>query len=320
MCEESRTLDDRDTRRSLLDVRFDVARYAQDLERDLPLMPLRWLGDPQERDIYGVFDRYRAEAEFRAAVALPLLALVAVLSIRSSPWWVLAVTAPALLVVEALHSATAAADVLAESVRARPAQCPALATLRAGRLQAREDEGVAYAARLNYPGALTRQAASLEARGDILEAERLYRAAANGGVGVAMMWLAGVLHLRHNPEAERWYEKACEAGEPDAKTIKELRSVFTSAQLCDLKAAYAGRLEAMTRVGGYFEGWQRPEQAEEWYRKAHDAGDRPALDALIALLRKQGESYGADALERQAAAQADAQRELSEQRTGGSAW
>ncbi|WP_346101256.1 hypothetical protein [Nonomuraea maheshkhaliensis] len=43
------------------------------LERDLILMPARLLG--KEEELYDTYDRLRAEAEFRAAVALPLIAL-----------------------------------------------------------------------------------------------------------------------------------------------------------------------------------------------------------------------------------------------------
>jgi hypothetical protein len=60
LCGEFRDLDNRDVRRGLLDIRINVDYYLDKLEKDLPLMPLRLLGDDKERNVYSEFDRNRA--------------------------------------------------------------------------------------------------------------------------------------------------------------------------------------------------------------------------------------------------------------------
>jgi hypothetical protein len=312
---EARTLDNRDARRAILDVYVDVEHYVKDLVRYLPVMPLRLLGDPQVRDIYGEFDRNRAEAEFRGAVAFPLLGLLVVLAVRSSPWWVLGVTGPALLLLDALNSATAAADLLAESIRARAAESPALAAVRSAELQPRTEEAALEKAAMIYPIAMIRFARSLEER-DALEAKRLYLEAAQGprAVSEAMMRLAGLLHLDNDPEAEAWYDSAADAGDPDATMIRQLRGKFSLDQLSDLKAAYSGKLDAMCRVGGYYENKEMLREAKDWYGAANKRRYPDALAPLTAVMRKLGEGPEADALDRDAA-RAAASADLSDQRT-----
>lgn len=288
-------LSDSATRRALLDVRFDIDAYARSLEDDLPLMPLRLLGEDKEREIYSEFDRTRAEAEFRAAVALPLAALVVVIAARTSLWWLLALVLPALLVLEAQRQAAAAADVLAESIRARAPHSPALDQVRAGPLQERK-AWVRYAAERGYVQAMIRWAKDLENTGDTGAAEDWYRKAAEKNEPTAMIWLAGRLHLRGDPTAESWYEKAATAGEPIAVEMKNSAREFTSGQLFDFKAAHAGNPIAMTRMGEYYEQLEKLEDAEGWYRKATESGHSPALQKLVALLRRLGKPIAAEQL------------------------
>jgi hypothetical protein len=298
-CGVTRDIDDREVRRGLLDVRYDVNYYVEDLEQDLSNMPLRLLADDEKRDVHGEFDRWRAEAEFRAAVVLPLIALVVVLAVRSSLWWLLTVAIPVLLSLEARQSARAAADILAEYVRACPSQSAALDKVREGPLRERkgwED----YAARPEYPGALTHQASNLEDRGDteaLAEAERLYRSAAELGHPEAMMWLAGRLHLRGDPEAEIWYDRAGKAGDPVAMEIMEQMNGLTPQELADLKAAYAGEAVAMMRVGHFFEGKCDRQRCRDWYRKAFMAKEPGAGAALARALRAEGRAEAADQVE-----------------------
>jgi hypothetical protein len=306
-CGVTRDIDDREVRRGLLKVRYDVEYYCEGLEQDLPNMPLRLLADDKKRDVYGEFDRWRAEAEFRAAVVLPLIALVVVLAVRSSPWWLLTVVIPVLLSLEARQSARAAADILTEYVRACPSQSAALDKVREGPLRERK-EWEAYAADQKYLGALTHQASNLEECGDaeaLAAAEKLYRLAAERGYPEAMMWLAGRLHLRRDPEAEHWYEMAGKAGDPAAMEIMEQLNKLTPQEFSDLKAAHAGEAEAMLRVGDFFERGDEPQRCREWYEKAlkqATTAKEPSLhararDALARALRAEGRAEAADQVE-----------------------
>jgi tetratricopeptide (TPR) repeat protein len=254
-------------------------------------------------------------AEFRAAVAVPLTALVVVLGFRSSPWWLLVLVLPALLLLEAQHTARTAADVLAESVRARPALSAALDEVRQGPPQLRED-WIEYAAANNYPGAVTHEAGELELRGDEDAAERLYRRAAALEFPPAMTWLAGRLHRRRDPEADEWYAKAEEAGETTATTIKGLRDSLTPAELRDLRDAYAKDAGAMIRIGRYFEDSEQPKLAADWYRQALTARHPQALAALTALLRKNNMDAVADQLEQEHLVTADSANADTDRRRG----
>lgn len=292
-CGESRDLDDLAVRRRLLDVRVDVDEYAGRLERDLPMIPLRLLAEGKKDEIYGEFDRLRAEAEFRASVAVPLGAVVAILAWRASPWWLFALVMPALLLLEAGRNVTAAADVLAESVRARAAESPVLAHLQAGGLEHRKD-WVERAATMGYARAMARLAADMDQAGGP-EAETWYRRAADSGEPSAMRWLAGRLHQAGDPAAERWYADAARAGDPAAVQIAERARELAPQEVADLKAAHAGDLAAMTRVGQHFEAREQPADAEEWYRRAGEAGHGPARAAMAALLRRRGMAAAASA-------------------------
>ncbi len=293
LCGTPGELSDSATRRALLDVRFDIDAYARNLEHDLPLMPLRLLGEEKEREIYGEFDRTRAEAEFRAAVALPIAALVVVIAVRASAWWLLALVVPALLVLEAWRQAATAADVLAESIRARAPHSPALDDVRVGPLRERVS-WVAHAADRGYPGAMVQLARDLESSSGPGAAEDWYRKAADKGDPAATIWLAGRLHLRGDQEAEKWYDRAAAAGEPIAIKIQELARTFTPDQVSDFKSAQASDPAAMMRLAQHYEQHELLDDAYHWYDRANDAGHVPALPAIAELLRKQNKPFAAE--------------------------
>lgn len=291
VCGELRPMTDVDARRALLAVRFDVESYAHAAEEELTLLPLRLLGMATEREVYGEFDQLRAEAEFRAAVALPLTAVIGVLAWRGNPWALLAILVPILLFIDAVHSASAAADVLAEAVRARGLTSTALNRVREQPLRERAD-WLERAAGLGYPGAMERLAETL-AKDDEDAAERWFRKAADNGNTSAMFHLAGVLYRRGDPEAEKWYADAAAAGQEDAVELSHLTD-FSPAEIADLRSAHAGDAEAMTRVGRSFEARDDIVKAEAWYRRGFDAGYQPAAEAMVASLRRRGRDAAAD--------------------------
>ena len=216
-CGVLRELTDPDVRRKLLGVRIDVDKYAEKLKQDLPLIPYRMLAEEKDHKIYSEFDRLRAEAEFRAAVALPLAVIVAVVAWRTSPWWALALVVPALLALEAVRAATAATDVLAESIRARACDSPVLNDVQGGPLEEREN-WLKVAADTGYARAMALLA---EKAKDPQEAELWYWKAAELKDPQAMFWLAGQLHLRGDSSAEFWYAEAEEKKEPRAEKMRQ---------------------------------------------------------------------------------------------------
>lgn len=291
-CGELRELTDPDVRRTLLNVRIDVDRYAEKLKQDLPLIPYRMLAEEKDHKIYSEFDRLRAEAEFRAAVALPLAVIVAVVAWRTSPWWALALVVPALLALEAARATTAATDVLAESIRARPCDSPVLSDVQGGPLEARKN-WLTFAADSGYARAMALLADDLEKANDPQKAEHWYRKAAELGDPPAMFSLAGRLHRRGDPEAERWYAKAEEEKEPRAEKIAAMRKILDLGDLANLKAAYADDPEAMTEVGKVFAKRGNEEEALNWLCKAGYAGYVPAMWEAAEVLTASGKHAAA---------------------------
>lgn len=282
-CGEQRSLEDPAVRRALVQVRIDVDGYCAEVESDLPLMPLRLLAAERMDDVFGEFDRLRAEAEFRASVAVPLAALVGVLAWQGSPWALLGLVAPAHLVFEAKRNVVAATDVLAEYVRACPEESPVLARLAAGDLRDRTD-WLTEAARRGFTGAMVSLARRLEDT-NVAAAEEWYRSAAQGGDGPAALWLAGRLQRREDPEARQWYARAAEAGEPTAIAIQAAeREDAGGPGVTDLKLAHAGDGEAMIRMGDRMREEGEPERAEAWYRGAAQSGYRPGIEAYAGYL------------------------------------
>jgi hypothetical protein len=295
-------------RRKLLNFRLDIKSYQEDLEKDLQNMPLRLLGDDKERGIYGEYDRRRAEGEFREALVIPLAALVVVVAARTSPWALLALVLPAILLNEARRNFVDAADVLAGAIRAGNAQIssPALDDIRAGALRQREN-WLAYAAASFEVGAMEKYAAERMAAGDRVTAKEWYEGAAEQGSGSAMMWLAETLHRGGSAsDASKWYTAAAKAGEPRAVEIARWRERgMSTIELDDLKSAYAGdgaakaaAAEAMLRLSPTQE---EIIEAEEWLNDASKAGDHQATTAYVARLTARGETNAARAVEQRMA-------------------
>lgn len=285
---ETRDGDDPAVRRALLDVRLDVEHYVEDVTRDLPLMPLRLLAEGKAQQVYGEFDRLRAEAEFRASVALPLLALVCVVAWRVTPWWLLALIVPVILLVEAIRNVTEAADVLAEATRAGVVGSPALAAVHTVPLQDRKlVDWLRQASERGYVEAMRHLADELERSRDTQDAEQWLGRAAEGGDAEAMFRLAGTLHRRGDPEEEAWYQKSAAYGYGPARELAEVAATLTREQLADVRSAHVGDVDAMFRTGGLFET-RDPGTAEAWYRRAAAAGHRGACEAMVRLLDAQG--------------------------------
>jgi len=298
---EPRPLDDPGVRRKLLEVLVDTDVYVAQLEADLPLLPLRLLAEGKQNETYGEFDRLRAEAEFRASVALPLVAVIAALGWRVSPWWLAALVLPAMLLVGALQGVTAAADLLAESIRARAAISPVLTALQTADLNERSaDTWVQYAAEHDrYASAMSLYAEAFERRGEMMLAENWFRKAADNHEAAGMLGLFRVLYRTgQRKEALSWYQEALSAGNPDAAALAQQIAAFGSEPGIqdDLFAAASGDAAAMTRVGNYFAHRVSPQQAndsnlkeaQKWYRMAADAGSKPAALAMSEIYRSQG--------------------------------
>ncbi|MEH0543979.1 hypothetical protein QA802_13055 [Streptomyces sp. B21-105] len=82
---------------------------------DLPLVPARLIGTDQE--LFGEFDRIRAEAEFRVSIGPPMVLLTSVL-LPHSAWWGLLVIVPILLFAHGMWLYWDSNDLLAEALRA----------------------------------------------------------------------------------------------------------------------------------------------------------------------------------------------------------
>lgn len=284
-CKEQRSLDDADVKARLITVRMDIDRYVHEIIADLLLMPLRLLDDDKKKDLYAEFDRRRAEAEFRAAVTLPLVALALVLAARLSPWFALGLLLPLVLAVQSHLSAVSAADVLAESIRAREgvAGSPALDELRVGKLRTR-DQWLGYAWEQGYPIV----ASAVEKAEGPEKAEPVYRVQAKAGDADAMLWIAGYMHCRGAGfAANRWYYRAARRGNKIAQELKKIDAdepTISPAQLSDIKSAYAGDGNKMTAAADALLRIGRREDAKAFYRKALEKNHEEAREPLAKLL------------------------------------
>ncbi len=72
----------------------------------------------EKQDLFQTYDRNRSESEFRAGIATPLTVLILLLGITWTPWALVALAMPPLLVVQALGRDTQASKVLYQSVTA----------------------------------------------------------------------------------------------------------------------------------------------------------------------------------------------------------
>jgi hypothetical protein len=240
----------------------DLIRVA----RDLVLLPTRLLGVQPE--LYGSYDRLRAEAEFRAAVSVPLIATLLALGGAHSPWWLLGVPFPLLLFAQAIMQLREAGDVLAVALRAqrKGVESPVLAEVVERQL-ARGDDNLSWGA---FPAraraapyaahCLLDQAETFQNGESLSEAEWWLRRVVDAGedfvveddmikvLGYAMTRLG--LLLKENDrfdEAYLWLSKAAHAGIQDA--VVELgdlllkRDQTTREQLEDLEQLLRPRIK-----------------------------------------------------------------------------
>ena len=133
-------------------------------------------------------------------------------------------------------------------------------------------------------------------RGDIIEAMRLFRRAAEQGYAPGQNWLAYILdQSEQNEEAVAWYRKAAEQG--DARGQLSLGEMYIKGEgvAKDLeqgaawvrKAAENGSTSAMRLLAlNYQRGGMGleadPEQANYWLQQAADQGDLWAQQQLQA--------------------------------------
>jgi hypothetical protein len=284
-CGITQALDDDEVTRKMISVRLDIDPLVSKLKNDLQLMPLRLLDDKELVQTYTEFDRRRAEAEFRAAVALPIAGLAIIVASRSSPWWLLALAVSVALILDAKRTAISAADILAESLRARqpPPQSPAIDEISSGRLDFRHDWRE-RAAGAGYLPAMTALALTLETP-DPGAAEQWFTPPAHAGDPTAMFRLAGLLHKKgSSADADTWYRKAAECGQPEAVEIELLRSELemSASDVSRMKSAYANDPAAMTWLAEVLLGHNLVSKAKPWLRKAADMGYKPAVDAFKA--------------------------------------
>ncbi|MEV4376959.1 hypothetical protein [Streptosporangium sp. NPDC049644] len=92
------------------------------LERDLPLVPARLLGHDSE--LYNVYDRLQAEAQFRAGVALPIGFLSISLGIIVHPAWLLIILPIIAIFTTSLRKRREGLYILAESMLAGRVESP----------------------------------------------------------------------------------------------------------------------------------------------------------------------------------------------------
>lgn len=250
-------------RRSLLDACVDVESYRDHLADDLELLPRRLLGE-EERELYAEFDRKKAEAEFRAGVALPAAMLVTVLAVRASPWWLLALAVSVLLLVDARRSERSAGDVLAETVRARQLPTPVVTQLRGETIQRRPDEQRMRRIVSGLPSAEAHRAL----------AELLCKSGDDPG---ARAQLEMAVNL-HDPAAMR---KLAELSEKSGRD-DEAHDYY-------LQAAHAGDTEAMVALAERLLKEGQLAEAQRWLKEAADKGHAGAALELGRLVEADGD-------------------------------
>jgi hypothetical protein len=136
------------TRHAIIERRVDVERCLRDLEREFALVPMRLLG--REPELFGEYDRLRAEGEFRSAVAFALCVNLMVLgSYGRLP---LLIAAPGVLLGVLLFAAgvgrlTAAHDTLAAALRSDRLEMQTFHQYLGGQLPLRRETASA-----EYPG------------------------------------------------------------------------------------------------------------------------------------------------------------------------
>jgi hypothetical protein len=123
------TLDEEDRYELFQEVRNAVTNHLlSNLLDDLPLVPARLLG--RDADLYDAYDRLRAEAQFRAAVALPLIPFAITLSLAArSAVYLLLLPMAFILLLTAFQRRRESEYMLAESIYANRVKTPVLEIL-----------------------------------------------------------------------------------------------------------------------------------------------------------------------------------------------
>jgi hypothetical protein len=143
-------------------------------------------------------------------------------------------------------------------------------------------------------------------RGDLAEAERWYRQAADEGSLAAannlgfLAWERGDL-----AEAERWYRQAATARYPVAEhnlgVLARGRGELEEAERWWHRAAAGSHHDAEDNLGVLLAERGDLKEAEEWWRRAADAGNHDAEMRLGVLARERGDLKEAERWYRQAA-------------------
>ena len=97
------------------------------ISNNLDLITTRLLGDQAE--LFSAIDRKRAEAEFRFAVASPLLALIVFLGVRENWFWLIAIIAVALLYGQGVGRLWAATELIVDALSLGRVDAPVLERL-----------------------------------------------------------------------------------------------------------------------------------------------------------------------------------------------
>ncbi len=107
-----------------------LRRWRESLDDELELVPFRLMG--KEPELYGEYDRLRAEGEFRFEISTPLTILIAVHAAETSAWWYLVAFPFGLaLSVTGLRQMASATDILLDAIRANRVESRALETMEA---------------------------------------------------------------------------------------------------------------------------------------------------------------------------------------------
>jgi hypothetical protein len=111
-------------RRKLAGYVVNIPEYINDCIADLPHLAARLVG--KEPEVYGSYDRLRAESEFRVGVAVPLAVVFIAMAYRSTPHWVWGVLPCMALAELGRRSSKQAFAQLAESLNAKRLDSPVL--------------------------------------------------------------------------------------------------------------------------------------------------------------------------------------------------
>ena len=92
-------------------------------------------------DLFAEYDRLRSEAQFRMAVAPPLLAIAIVLALSWTPWVALSLLAIPVLIAQAIRKGNQASDLLIDAMLIRKIDAPAFEQLARATSELSRTEG-----------------------------------------------------------------------------------------------------------------------------------------------------------------------------------